>query len=160
MKNKKHKLILMLLYSSGLRVGELVNLKIGDLSLDENVGWVRSGKGAKDRLFVISNQLSVKLKKYVDGRDKSEYLFKGHKGQLSSRSVQKFISKAAQKAGLEKKITPHVIRHTFATHLLDSGEGIRKIQELLGHSNLSTTQIYTHISTEELKKTKNPLDGL
>jgi integrase/recombinase XerD len=158
--NKKHKLIVKLLYSSGLRLSEFVNLKIGDLDLNESIGWVRGGKGKKDRIFLISKKLSQELSELVKGRDKEEFLFTGRKGKMSERNIQKIIKIAAKKAGIEKPIHPHVLRHSFATHLLESGENIRKIQELLGHSNLSTTQIYTHISTEELKKVRNPLDDL
>ncbi len=158
--NKKHKLIVKLLYSSGLRLGELVNLKVGNLELNENIGWVRGGKGKKDRMFLISEKLSQELSELTKGRKNEEFLFVGRKGRMSERNVQKIIYLAAKKAGIEKPVHPHVLRHSFATHLLESGENIRKIQELLGHSNISTTQIYTHISTEELKKVKNPLDDL
>lgn len=158
--NKKHKLIVKLLYSSGLRLSELVNLKVGNLELNENIGWVRGGKGKKDRMFLISKKLSEELAELIKGRKEEEFLFVGRKGRMSERNVQKIINLAAKKAGIEKPVHPHVLRHSFATHLLESGENIRKIQELLGHSNLSTTQIYTHISTEELKKVKNPLDDL
>lgn len=159
-KNEKHKLIISLLYSSGLRLSELINLKVGDLELEEKVGWVRSGKGAKDRLFILPNLLIEDLKKYVSGKNENDYIFSGHKEQMSARNVQKIVSLATKRAGISKHVHVHTLRHSFATHLLESGEDIRKIQELLGHSNLSTTQIYTHVSTEELKKIKNPLDNL
>ncbi|MEM5844386.1 MAG: tyrosine-type recombinase/integrase [Candidatus Aenigmatarchaeota archaeon] len=159
-KNKKHQLIVKLLYSSGLRLSELVNLKVGDIELNESVGWVRGGKGKKDRLFIISKKLCDELKELIEGRDEEEFLFPGRKGRMSERNVQKIIKIAAKKAGIDKPVHPHTLRHSFATHLLEAGENIRKIQELLGHSNLSTTQIYTHVSTEELKKVKNPLDEL
>lgn len=158
--NKKHKLIIKLLYSSGLRLNELINLKIGDLEFSENIGWVRGGKGGKDRIFILSNNLIEDLKKFTNGRASDGFLFEGRNGKLSARSVQKVISNVSKKAGIQKSVHVHTLRHSFATHLLESGEDIRKIQELLGHSNLSTTQIYTHISTAELKKVKNPLDSL
>ena len=159
-KNKKHKLIVELLYSSGLRLSELVNLKVGDLELKEKIGWVRKGKGSKDRMFIISSKLCEELKKYLKNKKDIDYVFSGRKGKMSVRNVQKIIKLAAKKAGINKPVHPHTLRHSFATHLLEAGENIRKIQELLGHSNLSTTQIYTHISTEELKKVKSPLDEL
>jgi len=159
-KNKKHKLIVKLLYSSGLRLSELVNLKVGDLELEERIGWVRKGKGAKDRMFIISSKLVDELKEYIKNKKDSDYVFSGRKGKMSVRNVQKIVKLAAKKAGINKPVHPHTLRHSFATHLLEAGENIRKIQELLGHSNLSTTQIYTHISTEELKKVKSPLDEL
>jgi len=159
-KNKKHKLILMLLYSSGLRISELTNLKVGDLELDEGIGWVRKGKGKKDRLFIISKKLIEELREYVKNKKVSDYVFSGRNGKLSERAIQKIVKVISRKAGIEKKVSPHSLRHSFATHLLESGEDIRKIQELLGHSNLSTTQIYTHVAKEDLKKVKNPLDQL
>lgn len=159
-KNKKHRLIIKLLYSSGLRLSELINLKVCDLELEERIGWVRKGKGAKDRMFIISSKLIDELKEYLKNKKDFDYVFSGRNGKMSERNVQKIIKVAAKKAGIEKKISTHTLRHSFATHLLEAGENIRKIQELLGHSNLSTTQIYTHVSTEELKKIKSPLDDL
>jgi integrase/recombinase XerD len=159
-KNEKHKLIVKLLYSSGLRLSELVNLKVGDLELDENMGWVRGGKGGKDRLFILSPKLSKELKEFVKNKKKSDYLFIGRKGKMSPRNVQKIVAIAGKKSGIGKRVHVHTLRHSFATHLLENGVDIRKIQELLGHSNLSTTQIYAHVSAEELKKVKSPLDTL
>lgn len=160
--NDKHKIIIMLFYSSGLRLSELVNLKVGDLELGEKIGWVRGGKGGKDRMFILSDKVVGYLKPFTENREDSDFLFYvgSPSRPLSSRAIQKAIAATARRAKINKKVTPHTLRHTFATHLLESGEGIRKIQELLGHSNLSTTQIYTHVSTEELKKIKNPLDEL
>ncbi len=161
-KNRKHKLILMLLYSSGLRLSELINLKVGDLELDERIGWVRGGKGKKDRIFLISEKLAKILKKYIEKNRKKrdDYLFAGRNGKISARAVQKVVKLASKKAGIEKRVSPHTLRHSFATHLLEDGIDIRRIQELLGHANLSTTQIYAHVSREELKKIKNPLDRI
>ena len=158
--NEKHRLMISLLYSSGLRVGELVNLKVGDIEINERIGWVRGGKGKKDRVFLIPEKLVEELNEHIKNRDKSEFLFPGRNGKMSERFVQKIVSMAAKNAGIEKKVTPHTLRHSFATHLLESGESIRKIQELLGHSNLSTTQVYTHLTTEDLKKVKSPFDLL
>jgi integrase/recombinase XerD len=152
--------MIKLLYSSGLRLNELTNLKIGDLEYNENIGWVRSGKGGKDRIFILSSKMIEELKNFTKDRPNESFLFEGRNGRLSARAVQKAISSVAKKSGIQKSIHVHTLRHSFATHLLESGEDIRKIQELLGHSNLSTTQIYTHISTAELKKIKNPLDSL
>jgi integrase/recombinase XerD len=159
-KRKKHKLIIMTLYSSGLRVSELVNLKIKDLELEQKMGWVRSGKGAKDRMFIISEKLVEKLKGYIENRGREEHLFKGHNGPMTPRSLQKAISLAAKRAGIGKEVTPHVLRHTFATHMLESGVDLRKIQMLLGHSQLNTTQLYLNLSNKELKDVKSPLDEL
>lgn len=159
-KNDKHRLIISLLYSSGLRLSELINLKVGDMEFDEKIGWVRSGKGGKDRLFILSTNLVGDLKKHVSNKNEADYVFSGRKEQMTARNVQKIVYLATKKAGINKPVHVHTLRHSFATHLLESGEDIRKIQELLGHSNLNTTQIYTHVSTEELKKIKNPLDNL
>jgi len=158
--NKKHRLMIKLLYSSGLRLNELINLKVGDLEFNENIGWVRKGKGGKDRIFILSNVLIGDLQNFTKNKTAENFVFEGRKGNLSARAVQKVISNSAKKSGIQKSVHVHTLRHSFATHLLESGEDIRKIQELLGHANLSTTQIYTHVSTAELKKVKNPLDSL
>lgn len=156
---KKSKLIMQLLYSSGLRVSELVNLKPNDLNLEENTGWVRSGKGKKDRIFIISKKLSIKLKKYLEKRKHWKYVF-SESNPLTTRNIQKIIQKSAKKANINKNVHPHTLRHSYATHLLDSGVDLRKIQVTLGHSSIATTQIYTHVSSEQLKSIKNPLDEL
>ena len=159
-KNNKHKLMISLMYSSGLRLSELLNLKVGDLELVEKIGWVRSGKGSKDRIFILPDKLIEELKGYVNGKDESDYMFTGRNGRMTPRNVQKIIKRSIKVAGIEKDIHPHSLRHSFGTHLLEDGVDIRKIQVLMGHSNLSTTQIYTHVTTDELKKIKNPLDNL
>ncbi len=157
----KTRLIIKLLYSTGLRVSELVNLKVKDLSLEEKEGWVRRGKGAKDRFFTLSPLIIDDLKNHISTLDTpNEYLFPGKKNTLSPRNIQKLLEKSAEKACIAKRVNPHKLRHSFATHLLDSGVDIRFIQECLGHSSLSTTQIYTHVSKEQLKKIKYPLDTL
>lgn len=158
--NLKSRLIISLLYSSGLRVSELVNLKINDLNLEESTGWVRKGKGSKDRIFSISKVLSTELKEFIgDRKGEGSYVFSKEK-PLTTRNIQKIIKGTRQRAGMTKKVTPHTLRHSFATHLLEDGTDIRMIQTLLGHSNLNTTQIYAHISSEQIKKVENPLDKL
>lgn len=161
-KNHKHRLILELLYSSGLRLGECVNIQIDDLELKEKIGWVRRGKGAKDRFFILSEKLVTDITSYLEKEKMTTgFIFLGrNKNQLSRRAVQKFVKHAAKRAGIRKPVKVHTLRHSFATHLLEAGVDIRKIQELLGHSDLSTTQIYTKVSAEELKKVKSPLDML
>ncbi|MBI2144428.1 tyrosine-type recombinase/integrase [Candidatus Woesearchaeota archaeon] len=156
----KSRLILMMLYSSGLRVSECCNLTTKNLELDQKIGWVRDGKGGKDRLFILSEGIIEHLKQHMNGKN-TEHLFTNKSGKpLSARNIQKIVATSARRAGLAKTVSPHTLRHSFATHLLESGESIRKIQELLGHSNLQTTQIYTKVSTEELRKVKSPLDSL
>jgi len=158
---KRSQLLIKLLYSSGLRLSESISLKISDLEPDEGVGWVRKGKGSKDRLFILSSALAREITDYCGSRDVGSCLFLNRRNEpLSARYVQKIVAAAAKKAGIIKHVSPHTLRHSFATHLLESGTDIRKIQELLGHSNLQTTQIYTKVSAEELKKIKSPLDAL
>jgi len=159
-KNKTHKLMIMMLYSSGLRLSELVNLHVENLELDQAIGWVRNGKGAKDRLFMLSKNLADDLKNFTASKQKTDFIFAGRNGRMTPRNVQKIVATSAKNAAISKNVHPHTLRHSLATHLLEDGTDIRKIQILLGHANLSTTQIYTHVSTEELKKIKNPLDGL
>jgi integrase/recombinase XerD len=160
--NKKSKLMISLIYACGFRVSELLNLKLNDLNFEEMTGYVRQAKGKKDRVFNIPKFLLKFLKKQVLNQQESnqEYLFTGLKGKLTDRNIQKIVRIAAKKAGIDKEVHPHTLRHSFATHLLENGIDIRKIQELLGHADLSTTQIYTHISTEELKKIPSPIDNL
>ena len=154
----KSRLIISLLYSSGLRVSELVNLKTADITLDQKSGWVRRGKGAKDRIFFLSEQLSTDLKQYLEGKE-HQFVFSKDK-PLTTRNIQKIIQGARKRAGIQRRVTPHTLRHSFATHLMDNGTDIRLIQSLLGHSSLNTTQVYTHISSEQLRKIQNPFDML
>lgn len=155
---KKSKLIISLLYSSGLRVSELVNLKIEDINFNEKIGRVKKGKGSKERIFILSSNLSEKLKEYHKNKN---YVYAFSKDKpLTTRNIQKIIKNLRTKTGINKKITPHTLRHSFATHILESGTDIRLIQTLLGHASLNTTQLYTHVSSEQLKKIENPLDSL
>jgi len=160
--NQKSKLMIKMLYACGFRVSELTNLKIKDLDFKEKTGHVRQAKGRKDRIFNIPVFLIEDLEDQIKKQEenKQEFLFTGPKGPLSTRNIQKIVSQATKKANINKEVHPHTLRHSFATHLLENNVDIRKIQELLGHADLSTTQIYTHISTEELKKIKSPLDDL
>jgi len=160
--NKKSKLMVSLMYAAGMRVSEIMNLKIRDLNLEENIGQIRQGKGRKDRIFNIPKSLFKKIEKQAQDQKQvnQEYLFTGPKGKLSSRNLQKIVKTAAKKAQIKKDVHCHTLRHSFATHLLESGIDIRYIQELLGHADLSTTQIYAHVSAEQIKKIKSPIDNL
>lgn len=162
LESKKSKLMISLMYACGMRVSELTNLKVDDLDITEKIGNIRQAKGKKDRIFNIPNFLMNDLIEQIEIQQEknSPFLFSGPNGKLSTRNLQKIVSKASRKAGIKKNIHPHTLRHSFATHLLENNVDIRKIQELLGHADLSTTQIYTHVSTEELKKIKSPLDEL
>ena len=165
-KNTKHKLLIEFLYSSGLRVSEAVGMKVNDLDMNERIGIVKSGKGKKDRLIILSNNLIDHIEKYLKSREKkgykSEYLFhvKNPEKHLSVRQAQKIIQKTALKAKIKKRVLCHALRSSFATHLLESGVDIRVIQDLLGHASIATTQRYVKVSTEQLKKVKSPLDNL
>jgi integrase/recombinase XerD len=159
LKTEKSKLMVSLMYACGFRVSELANLKTSDLNFPEKIGHIRQAKGNKDRIFNIPKFLIEDLQHQADKNPDKEYLFTGRTGKLSTRNIQKIVSSAAKRAGL-KEVHCHTLRHSFATHLLENGVDIRKIQELLGHADLSTTQLYTHVSTEELKKIKSPIDTL
>src|SRR4030042_3348528 len=157
---KKSKLMVQMAYACGFRVSELINLKVDDLNFEERIGYVRQGKGRKDRVFNIPQKLANKLQKQVQQQKELNqvYLFSGRNGALTDRNLQKIVRNSAKKAEINKDVHPHTLRHSFATHLLEAGTDIRMIQELLGHADLSTTQIYTHVSTEELKKIKSLFD--
>jgi len=158
----KSKLMLSLIYACGLRVSELTHLKILDLKFDEKIGHVRQGKGKKDRIFNIPDFLFNDLKEQSEKQKdkKEEYLFTGNKGKLTERNLQKIVQKASVRAGITKNVHTHTLRHSFATHLLENGVDIRHIQVLLGHSSISTTELYSHVSAESIKKIKSPIDNL
>ncbi|MAH03567.1 integrase [Candidatus Pacearchaeota archaeon] len=159
---KKSKLMVSLMYACGMRVSELINLKINNFDFDEKIGHIKQAKGRKDRIFNIPEFLFTDLKKQVEKQKEinEEYLFTGPKGRLSSRNLQKIVSSATKRAGIKKDAHCHTLRHSFATHLLENDVDIRIIQELLGHSDISTTQIYSHVSSKMLKKIKSPIDEL
>ena len=151
--------MLSLLYSAGLRRSELLHLKISDIDSKRMVIRVKNGKGRKDRYTLLSETLLIDLRSYFLQYRPKTWLFEGEKGdQYSGSSVLKIVKKAACKAKIRKKVVPHMLRHSFATHLLESGTDIRYIQKLLGHSSTRTTEIYTHVATNILSKIKNPLD--
>lgn len=159
--NLKHKLIICLLYSSGIRKGELLHLRKEDLFFDKNIIFVRGGKGKKDRTTILSENLKKLLLLYLKEYKPNYWLIENNKrSQYSSTSVGKIIKAAAKKVGIERNITAHMFRHSFATHLLEQGLGLRYIQQLLGHSSSKTTEIYTHVSNKSLAKIKSPLDTL
>lgn len=159
--NLKHKCIVQLLYSSGLRRAELLSLKPEHIDSKRMVIRVVHGKGGKDRFTLLSSVLLDNLRKYFKEERPKEYLFEGKRGaQYSATSVRKVIARAARKAGLSKKVTPHMLRHSFATHLLEAKTDLRYIQSLLGHSSIKTTEIYTHVAVNGISQIKNPLDSL
>ena len=159
---KKSKLIVSLLYACGFRVSELINLKISDLNFEEKTGKVQQGKGKKDRIFNIPQFLIQDLKEQVELQksNSQEYLFTGPNGKLSASNLEKIVRKATIRAGIQKDVHCHTLRHSFATHLLEDGVDLRRIQTLLGHSSISTTELYTHISSQQIKEVKSPIDNL
>ena len=159
--NIKHLCILQLLYGAGLRLNELLNLKVKDIDSDSMLIHIFNAKGNKDRVVMLSSNLLVNLRTYYLKHKPVDYLFEGQTGgRYSERSVQNIVKKAAANAGIKKKVTPHVLRHSFATHLLENGTDVRYIQQLLGHASLKTTEIYTHIGDVSRSKIKSPLDRL
>lgn len=159
--NPKSCLLVKLMYATGLRVSECIGLRVEDLDLEEGICTVKQGKGKKDRITVFPNSILDSLESFLGPDKTSGYIFQNKQGKaMTSRNVQKIVSSAAKRAGIRKQVTPHKLRHSFATHLLEAGTNIRVIQELLGHSNLQTTQIYTHISRENIRGVKSPLDKL
>ena len=154
----KTKLIIELIYSAGLRVSECVKLKVEDIDFNEKIINIKSGKGQKDRVTILSPVTAEHINRYLLTLEKDDgYLFPGKEGYLSTRNIQKIVQQASKRAGITKKTTPHTLRHSFATHLLENGTDIRLIQELLGHSSIATTELYTHISNKQLKSVKSPL---
>ena len=142
-------------------MSELLNLKISDIDSSSMVIHIRMGKGKKDRKVMLSVVLLDHLRKYYKAWNPSAFLFEGqHGGQYSERSVQAVVRDTARKAGIRKQVSPHTLRHSFATHLLENGTDIRFIQELLGHQSVKTTEIYTHIVDISKSKIKSPLDVL
>jgi len=149
-RRKRDKLIVLLLYTTGMRVSELVNIKVGDVDLERLSIRIR-GKGAKEREVFFSKVLLPLLEEFVGGRKPSEPLFKGRNGKpIHYVTIERILRRLARRAGIERKVTPHVLRHSFATHSLMRGMDVREIQELLGHASLKTTQVYTHVSRKRL----------
>lgn len=157
--NIKHRCIVELLYGSGLRRSELLNLKITDVDSKRMVVRVEGGKGKKDRQTLLSQTALEDLRVYFKEYRPREYLFEGRKAsRYTAESVLNIVKGAAERASLGHTVTPHVLRHSFATHLLEAGVDLRQIQVLLGHGSSKTTEIYTHVATHTFKTIKNPLD--
>ena len=160
-KNLKHKTLLVAIYSLGLRLGEVLNLKVLDIDSDRMEVNIRHGKGNRDRVVFLPQNLLELLRKYFVKYKPKEYLFEGQKGgKYTATSTQKVLKKYLGLADITKKASIHTLRHSFATHLLEQGTDIRFIQQLLGHKNISTTQLYTQISASSIKKIKSPIENL
>jgi integrase/recombinase XerD len=160
--NLKHRCMLSLVYSCGLRRGELLSLKPVDIDSKRNLVHIRLGKGKKDRVVPLSGRVLEMLREYYTAYKPQLWLFEGQKtGQpYDERSLSEVLKQARQKAGITKPVTLHWLRHSYATHLLESGTDLRYIQELLGHKHSKTTEIYTHVSTQSLQRIKSPFDDL
>lgn len=162
-RHPKHRALVLLIYSAGLRVSEAVRLRPADLDADRGLLRVRRGKGRKDRYTLLSARAMEAVRIYREAfPHPGDWLFPGQRAgrHYTSRSVQRIIGRAATAAGLTKRVTPHTLRHSFATHLLEAGTDLRYIQELLGHGSSRTTEIYTHVSKPRLAAIRNPLDEL
>jgi site-specific recombinase XerD len=160
-RNIKHFVMLAILYSSGLRVGELIDLRLEDLDFYRFQIHIRRGKGKKDRYVGMSKHLAPVIQRYITKYRPDTYLLNGQNSlQYTASSVRKVLQRAADSAGIRKRVTPHMLRHSYATHMLEDGVDIRHIQELLGHDKPETTMIYTHVTTKQLTDIKSPLDEL
>jgi len=158
-KNMKHKTMLLLVYSCGLRAGELLNLQVRDIDGKRFLVNVREGKGVKDRIIPLSKFMLQVLREYYKTYRPGTWLFESpNKEKYSYTSLSNIMRKASVRAKITKNVSLHTLRHSYATHMLDSGIDIRYIQEILGHSSIMTTEIYTHVTTKDLQKLTNPLD--
>jgi len=158
--NVKHKLIIKLLYGCGFRVSEIVDLKKEDVNFEEGLIHIKLGKGKKDRFVKIPESIRNELKSYCNISDFKILFPSNRDGKLTTATIQAILKNAAKKAKIKKRVYPHLLRHSFATHLLEQGTDLRIIQKLLGHSSIKTTQIYTQISQASIKKVESPLDKI
>jgi integrase/recombinase XerD len=156
--NPKHRLVVLLLYSSGMRVGELVNLRVRDLELSYGIGWVRNGKGRKDRVFVVSKSLTPILQQHIASKQYDDFVFSTKYGRISKETVYLIVKKAAKAAGILKNVHPHTLRHSFATHLIQDDATLFDVQRCLGHRSPNTTMTYLHAIPN--LGIKSPLDNL
>lgn len=158
-RNPKHKLLLGLSYAAGLRVSEAVALRVRDVDLHELTVHIKEAKGKKDRISVVPAKLVPGIEELILGKEPVDFVFPSEQGgSLTTRTAQKIFEHALERSGIMKSATFHSLRHSFATHLLENGVDIRFVQELLGHNNIRTTQIYTHVTNPMLKSIKSPLD--
>ncbi|OGD67931.1 hypothetical protein A3F08_03490 [Candidatus Berkelbacteria bacterium RIFCSPHIGHO2_12_FULL_36_9] len=156
--NPKYRLMIALSYGAGLRVSEVISLRIGDLDLDSLVIHIKDAKGKKDRVTVFPKKLINDFRNLIAGKSTKDLVFESNRvGKLTDRSIQFVFHRALKKAGINKDASFHSLRHSFATHLLENGVDIRYIQELLGHANIRTTQIYTKVTNPSIRNIKSPL---
>jgi integrase/recombinase XerD len=158
-----HRTVAMLCYGAGLRVSEAVSLRAGDIDSERGVLRVRDGKGGKTREVLLCPRLLEALRAWWRmRRPKGEHLFPGRKGRpcLTRAAVHKAMQAGCRRAGIDKRVSPHVLRHSFATHLLEAGTDLRSVQVLLGHASIRTTALYVHVSRERLAQVQSPLERL
>jgi len=155
--NEKHNLMVAIAYSSGLRVSEIINLKVKDIDLAEMIIHLKGAKGNKDRITIFSERLVINIENLISNKNLNDYVFSSERGgKLTERTAQKIFKNALRKCQIKKEATFHSLRHSFATHLLENGVDVRYVQELLGHQNIRTTQIYTQVTNPKLKNIKSP----
>ncbi len=160
-RNIKHKCVLSLLYSAGLRRSELINLKLDSILSGQMQIKINNGKGKKDRYVGLSSHLLQLLRKYFHEYRPKEWLIEGqNQKQYSATSVLNVVKRSGKRAGISRRVTPHMLRHSFATHHLESGTDLRYIQEFLGHSSSKTTEVYTHVAKTDFSRFRNPLDTM
>ena len=162
-KNQKHMLMIKFMYSSGFRLSELINLKIKEIDFENDFGYIRNGKGGKDRIFALSRLLKEEILKLIQSErlQNNDYLFRTTRGdKYSSKTVQEIIKKACKRAEINKKVHPHTLRHSFATHLIENGYAVNEVQAMLGHKSPETSMIYVHSASPNFIKIKSPLDSL
>lgn len=157
--NKKYRTSVALAYAGGLRISEIQNLKVKDILLSELIMHLKGAKGDKDRITIFPEKLKVDIQNIMVGKNADDFVFDSSRGgKLTTRYFQKIFENALKKSGIKKDATFHSLRHSFATHLLENGVDVRYVQELLGHANIRTTQIYTKVTNPALKRIKSPLD--
>ncbi len=161
--NEKHRLMVELMYSAGFRVSELINLHVKDIEIEKGFGFIRSGKGNKDRIFILADSLKDRIRNLIGEEvlGPESYLFcSNRKKKYDVRSLQQIVKKAGKKAKINKKISCHTLRHSFATHLIENGHSVSEVQSFLGHKSPETTIVYLHTSLPNMIKIKSPLDGI
>ncbi|MBU1159554.1 tyrosine-type recombinase/integrase [Patescibacteria group bacterium] len=158
--NQKHRLLISLSYGAGLRVSETINLKVKDINPEELTIHLKEAKGKKDRITIFPEKIKSDIINITSGKDKNDFVFASERGgKLTERTAQKVFENALKKSGIQKDATFHSLRHSFATHLLENGVDVRYVQELLGHQNIRTTQLYTKVTNPSIRKIKSPLDN-
>ncbi|MFA4890268.1 MAG: site-specific tyrosine recombinase/integron integrase [Candidatus Paceibacterota bacterium] len=159
--NQKHKLIIALSYGTGFRVSEATNLRIKDINIEELTIHIKGAKGDKDRITIFPEKLKNDIINLATSRPVDDYFFEnGRGGKLTERTAQKVFENGLKKAGIQKDATFHSLRHSFATHLLENGVDVRYVQELLGHQNIRTTQLYTKVTNPAIRNIKSPLENI